>query len=100
PRAMARLCALRGGACHYAGVRQAHVVRMRGVEPPRLAALEPKSSASTSSATSASPPLSVLEEGASSHVWGLQGSAGSGAGACRSSELHWGRRTLMANELV
>src|ERR1700761_8840132 len=29
------------------------MVRMRGVEPPRLAALEPKSSASTSSATSA-----------------------------------------------
>ena len=29
------------------------VVRMRGLEPPRLAALEPKSSASTSSATSA-----------------------------------------------
>ena len=29
------------------------VVRMRGLEPPRLAALEPKSSASTNSATSA-----------------------------------------------
>src|SRR3954447_341156 len=29
------------------------MVRMRGLEPPRLAALEPKSSASTSSATSA-----------------------------------------------
>ncbi len=29
------------------------MVRMEGIEPPRLAALEPKSSASTSSATCA-----------------------------------------------
>jgi hypothetical protein len=34
------------------------LVRMRGLEPPRLAALEPKSSASASSATSASALLS------------------------------------------
>ena len=31
------------------------VVRMKGLEPPRLSALEPKSRASTNSATSASP---------------------------------------------
>ena len=37
------------------------LVRMRGLEPPRLSALEPKSSASTSSATSASGRRSRLE---------------------------------------
>src|SRR5579872_96780 len=36
-----------------AGAVQGSMVRMRGLEPPRVAPLEPKSSASTSSATSA-----------------------------------------------
>ncbi len=34
-------------------MRMAFGVRMKGVEPPRLAALDPKSSVSTSSTTSA-----------------------------------------------
>jgi hypothetical protein len=37
------------------------LVRMKGLEPPRLAALEPKSSASTNSATSAKPSIIAFE---------------------------------------
>src|SRR5947208_10173742 len=38
-------------------VRAAGLVRAKGLEPPHLSILEPKSSASTSSATPAGPPV-------------------------------------------
>jgi hypothetical protein len=47
------------------------MVRVRGLEPPRLAALEPKSSASTNSATPASE-LSLCSEIARSYITASQ----------------------------